>query len=427
MYLYYFTIRDFLQAFEKKVKNQFSLVPFEEVTPVVEEVNLEEDNAKGTNKNGNGDGKNKKNGKDGEKAEEAENWGTVHDTPVTDDMEDDAETSATDLDKTEPFNEVEKEDEEKEKEKLKLKEKMENERKRAEEKEKEAEEARKAEEIRKTEEKKEKEEKRKAELREREEKKKQEIKEKEEKRKQELKEKEEKRKQEEQKKAEEKKKEDEQKSAEAKDKAEEDKVSGLKRKSKPEAGPARKVKKVDHSKPDEYWKVLRSGFMVGESALTLEELIETDVIERGVLVFLLDVSKTDEFFQDYFNKFENFESAERLLVEDRFSGVYLVTFEESESADDFVKLQRTLWDGTPLRKVVSPLWNNSNSTILKVGMREFCRDRYCEHRMIESLRNLDLIKGIDEKMNFPERRKAGTTQAHCLVNLLLLLFDDGIR
>ena len=98
--------------------------------------------------------------------------------------------------------------------------------------------------------------------------------------------------------------------------------------------------------------------MVGESALTLEELIETDVIERGVLVFLLDVSKTDEFFQDYFNKFENFESAERLLVENRFSGVYLVTFEESESAHDFVELQRTLWDGTPLRKVVSPLWNN---------------------------------------------------------------------
>ena len=107
--------------------------------------------------------------------------------------------------------------------------------------------------------------------------------------------------------------------------------------------------------------------MVGESALTLEELIETDVIERGVLVFLLDVSKTDEFFQDYFNKFENFESAERLLVEDRFSGVYLVTFEESESADDFVKLQRTLWDGTPLRKVVSPLWNHFNSNHLKGG------------------------------------------------------------
>ena len=37
--------------------------------------------------------------------------------------------------------------------------------------------------------------------------------------------------------------------------------------------------------------------------------------------------------------------------------------------------------------------------------------------MIESLRNLDLIKAIDEKMNFPERRKAGTTQAHCLVIL----------
>merc|ERR1712130_710951 len=143
---------------------------------------------------------------------------------------------------------------------------------------------------------------------------------------------------EEKKKAEEKKK----KAEEEKKKAEEKKVSGLKRKGKSLAGPASKVKKVDHSKPDEYWKVLRSRFMVGESALTLEELIETDVIERGVLVFLLDVAKTDEFFQDYFNKFENFESAERLLVEDRFSGVYLVTFEESESADDFVKLQRTL-------------------------------------------------------------------------------------
>ena len=48
--------------------------------------------------------------------------------------------------------------------------------------------------------------------------------------------------------------------------------------------------------------------MVGESALTLEELIETDVIERGVLVFMLDVSKTDEFFQEYFNNFFNQES-----------------------------------------------------------------------------------------------------------------------
>ena len=41
--------------------------------------------------------------------------------------------------------------------------------------------------------------------------------------------------------------------------------------------------------------------------------------------------------------------------------------------------------------------------------------------MIESLRNLDLIKAVDEKMNFPERRKAGTTQAHCLVILLTFL------
>merc|ERR1719318_2376714 len=174
----------------------------------------------------------------------------------------------------------------------------------------------------------------------------------------------------------------------------------MKRKSKSEAGPASNVKKTKHSKPDKYWKILKSKFMIGESALTLEELIETDAIDRGVLVYLLDISKTDDFFQDYFNKFEGFESAERLLVEDRFTGVYLVTFEESEAADNFVKLQRTLWDGSPLTKV---------------GIREFCRDRYCEHRLKDSLRNIDLIKAIEEKMNFPERRKAGTTQAHCLV------------
>merc|ERR1712012_1162437 len=105
--------------------------------------------------------------------------------------------------------------------------------------------------------------------------------------------------------------------------------NGMKRKSNSDACPASKLKKAKHSKPDKYWKILRSKFMIGESALTLEELIETDVIDRGVLVFLLDISKTDDFFQDYFNKFEGFESAERLLVEDRFTGVYLVTYEES--------------------------------------------------------------------------------------------------
>ena len=341
-------IKNVTQAFEKKVKAQFSLVPFEEVTPVVEEVNLDEGDAKKTPEDGKAE-----NGKCGEEDKEAENWGNVHDIPVTDDME----GQDDDLDKTEPFKEVES-DVEKEEEKLKLKEKMEAERKRAEEKEKEEEEARKAEEIRKAEEKKQKEEKRKEELREKEEKRKQELKDKEEKRKQELKEKEEKRKQEvkekeEKRKQEEKlREEEEQKKNALKDK----KVCATKRKSNPLSGPASKVKKVDHSKADEYWKVLRSRFMVGESALTLEELIETDVIERGVLVFMLDVSKTDEFFQEYFNKFESFESAERLIVEERFSGVYLVTFEESEGADDFVELQRTLWDGTPLRKVVLPLW-----------------------------------------------------------------------
>merc|ERR1719204_2975265 len=134
-------------------------------------------------------------------------------------------------------------------------------------------------------------------------------------------------------KEEQKKKEDNQKIVES------ETSNGMKRKSKSEAGPASKVKKAKHSKPDKYWKILKSKFMIGESALTLEELIETDVIDRGVLVFLLDISKTDDFFQDYFNKFEGFESAERLLVEDRFTGVYLVTYEESAAADNFVKLQ----------------------------------------------------------------------------------------
>merc|ERR1712130_898884 len=108
-----------VKAFEKKVKAQFSLVPFEDVTPVVEEVNLEEGDTKEAKKNGNDS---EKNGKGGEETEEAENWGTVHDPPITDDMEDDAST--TDLDKTEPFKEEEKGNEEKEKQNLKLKEKM---------------------------------------------------------------------------------------------------------------------------------------------------------------------------------------------------------------------------------------------------------------------------------------------------------------
>merc|ERR1712241_1422972 len=97
--------------------------------------------------------------------------------------------------------------------------------------------------------------------------------------------------QEEQKKAEKKKKEEKQKRMKEEQKKKEDNrkivpsetSNGMKRKSNSDACPASKVKKAKHSKPDKYWKILRSKFMIGESALTLEELIETDVIDRGVL------------------------------------------------------------------------------------------------------------------------------------------------
>ena len=314
---------------------------------MVEEVNLEEE--KDAKENGKGDAKENGKGDD-------EDWGTVHDQPVTDDLEEVGVKDDTDLDITEPFKEadhVESAPAEQIEEEKEIREAVE-------EKEKQKDIAQKQEleekEKKKQKMKEEQEEQRKAEQKKKEDEQKKRIEEK--KRKEEaLKKKEEQKKnEEEQKKREEEKQKrmkEEQKKKEDNQKIVQNETSnGMKRKSNSDACPASKVKKAKHSKPDKYWKILRSKFMIGESALTLEELIETDVIDRGVLVFLLDISKTDDFFQDYFNKFEGFESAERLLVEDRFTGVYLVTFEESEAADNFVKLQRTLWDGSPLSKVI---------------------------------------------------------------------------
>ena len=318
---------------------------------MVEEVNLEEEkdakeNGKGDAKVG-GKGDAKENGKGDAKENgkgDDEDRGTVHDQPVTDDLEEVGVKDDTDLDITEPFKEanhvesapaeqIEEEKEireaveEKEKQKkIAQKQELEEEQRKEEQKKKEDEQKKRIEEKKRKEEA---------------------LKKKED---------EQKKNEEEQKKREEEKQKrmkEEQKKKEDNQKIVQNETSnGMKRKSNSDACPASKVKKAKHSKPDKYWKILRSKFMIGESALTLEELIETDVIDRGVLVFLLDISKTDDFFQDYFNKFEGFESAERLLVEDRFTGVYLVTYEESEAADNFVKLQRTLWDGSPLTKVI---------------------------------------------------------------------------
>ena len=316
---------------------------------MVEEVNLEEE--KDAKENGKGDANEDGKGDD-------EDWGTVHDQPVTDDLEEVGVKDDTDLDITEPFKEAE--DVEKSAPAEQIAEEKEI-REAVEEKEKQKDIAQKQEleekEKKKQKMKEEQEEQRKAEQKKKEDEQKKRIEEK--KRKEEAlkkKEDEQKKNEEEQKKREEEKQKrmkEEQKKKEDDQKIVQNETSnGMKRKSNSDACPASKVKKAKHSKPDKYWKILRSKFMIGESALTLEELIETDVIDRGVLVFLLDISKTDDFFQDYFNKFEGFESAERLLVEDRFTGVYLVTFEESEAADNFVKLQRTLWDGSPLTKVI---------------------------------------------------------------------------
>ena len=325
-------------------------------------MNLEEE--KDAKENGKGDAKvgGKGDAKENGKGDD-EDWGTVHDQPVTDDLEEVGVKDDTNLDTTEPFKEAE--DVEKSAPAEQIAEEKEI-REAVEEKEKQKDIAQKQEleekEKKKQKMKEEQEEQRKAEQKKKEDEQKKRIEEK--KRKEEAlkkKEEEQKKNEEEQKKKEEEQKREEEKQKrmkeEQKKKEDNQKIvqnetsNGMKRKSNSDACPASKVKKAKHSKPDKYWKILRSKFMIGESALTLEELIETDVIDRGVLVFLLDISKTDDFFQDYFNKFEGFESAERLLVEDRFTGVYLVTYEESEAADNFVKLQRTLWDGSPLSKV----------------------------------------------------------------------------
>ena len=315
---------------------------------MVEEVNLEEE--KDAKENGKGDANEDGKGDD-------EDWGTVHDQPVTDDLEEVGVKDDTDLDITEPFKEAEHvesapaeqiEEEKEIREAVEEKEKQKDIAQKQELEEKEKKKQRMEEDQ---------EEQRKAEQKKKEDEQKKRIEEK--KRKEEAlkkKEDEQKKNEEEQKKREEEKqkrmKEEQKKNEDDQKIVQSETSNGMKRKSNSDACPASKVKKAKNSKPDKYWKILRSKFMIGESALTLEELIETDVIDRGVLVFLLDISKTDDFFQDYFNKFEGFESAERLLVEDRFTGVYLVTFEESEAADNFVKLQRTLWDGSPLTKVI---------------------------------------------------------------------------
>ena len=65
---------------------------------MVEEVNLEEE--KDAEENGKGDAKEDKKGDD-------EDWGTVHDQPVTDDLEEVGDKDDTDLDTTEPFKEAE--------------------------------------------------------------------------------------------------------------------------------------------------------------------------------------------------------------------------------------------------------------------------------------------------------------------------------
>ena len=72
----------------------------------------------------------------------------------------------------------------------------------------------------------------------------------------------------------------------------------------------------------------------------------------------------------------------------------------------------------PAHKGDLGITNNSLIFAFQVGIREFCQDSFCEQRLKDSLRNIDLIKAIEEKINFPERRKAGTTQAHCLVKKL---------
>ena len=72
----------------------------------MEEVNLEEE--KDAEENGKGDAKeNEKSDAKEDKKGDDEDWGTVHDQPVTDDLEEVGVKDDTDLDTTEPFKEAE--------------------------------------------------------------------------------------------------------------------------------------------------------------------------------------------------------------------------------------------------------------------------------------------------------------------------------
>ena len=87
--------REDARAFEKKVKNQFSLVPFEDITPVVQEVSLdsgETGEKDGTKKAASTEDK----AKGEEEVMEEENWGTVVATPLDSEGEEEADRRKVD-------------------------------------------------------------------------------------------------------------------------------------------------------------------------------------------------------------------------------------------------------------------------------------------------------------------------------------------
>ena len=164
----------------------------------------------------------------------------------------------------------------------------------------------------------------------------------------------------------------------------------LKRKKQPKAGPASKVRKlsgvkeveklktkeapkeelVGTSKEEIYNKVLAGSWAIEDTDFNLKDDMfhELDVIEREVLVFNLDTTQTEEFYHDYFQKFDGFESAQKFVIKQTCSdSIYLVTFSDAESAEDFVDQEFDMKHNDGVERPV-----------MKEGMRQYTQEKWCD-------------------------------------------------
>jgi hypothetical protein len=202
-------------------------------------------------------------------------------------------------------------------------------------------------------------------------------------------------------------------------------VTGAKRKKKTIAGPASKVMKTDSEKSedaveltalvdepkkaDAYTDVLSGSWKIDGTDFILADCNHSDVqsLDRETLVFNLDKTRPEEFYQEYFGELDNFEGAYNVVKETSSQSIYIVTFGDSASAQKFLDTDVKL-------EQVGP----GPQALRKVAMRQFARDHWCQEEVRRARGNECLLGKIEAKIDFQAKRKAGVTQGHCVVATL---------